>query len=65
VHTLPADGKANVELLRLVGAVLHVKRDALRMVAGESSRQKSIAVLAERAEVAGLIHALATSQRPQ
>jgi uncharacterized protein (TIGR00251 family) len=65
VHAPPAEGKANAELLRLLGEVLRVRRDALRIVAGESSRQKSVAVMAERAEVAGLIHALAPSQWPQ
>ena len=43
----PVDGAANEELIRFLAETLGVQRDAVRIVAGHSSRQKTV-------EVAGL-----------
>jgi uncharacterized protein (TIGR00251 family) len=40
----PVDGAANEELLRFLAERLGVARSALRLVAGESSRRKRVAV---------------------
>ncbi len=40
----PVDGKANDELCRFIAALFAVKRQDVRLLSGESSRQKKIAV---------------------
>lgn len=40
----PADGKANREAIELVARLLGVKKDQVELVAGETSRQKTVRV---------------------
>lgn len=44
VTAAPVDGRANEALLRLVAATAAVPRSAVRIVAGQTSREKVIAV---------------------
>lgn len=41
----PVDGKANREVVDLVAELLGVKRDQVELVAGETSRQKTVCVV--------------------
>lgn len=40
----PVDGKANKEVVELMASLLGVKRDCVELVAGETSRQKTVLV---------------------
>lgn len=54
----PVDGRANDELVRWLARRLGVPRAQLRVVAGESSRRKSVAIEAS-IEAASIVAALA------
>lgn len=54
----PVDGRANDELVRWLARRLGVPRTQLRIVAGESSRRKSVAIEAP-IEAASIVAALA------
>jgi uncharacterized protein (TIGR00251 family) len=41
----PVDGKANKEVVELVARVLKVRNDQVELVAGETSRQKTVRVV--------------------
>jgi uncharacterized protein (TIGR00251 family) len=54
----PVDGKANDECIRLLSDILGVRRTAVTIIAGHSSRTKTIAVEGRKAtEIAALIPA--------
>ena len=44
IHAPPVDGAANEELLRFLAERLGIPRSGLRLLAGESSRRKRVAV---------------------
>lgn len=50
LRAAPEDGKANKELVGLIAKTLGVRKDQVEILRGESSRDKSVAVPAERAE---------------
>ena len=52
----PVDGKANEECIRLVAGILGVKRAQVAIIAGHTSRTKTVAVAGVKAaQVASLI----------
>ncbi|NLD67475.1 MAG: DUF167 domain-containing protein [Limnobacter sp.] len=53
----PVDGRANDEILRWLSKLLAVPRAQLRIVAGESSRRKSVAI-DDALDAATLVQAL-------
>ena len=57
VRAPPVDGKANKELLRWLAKALGVSRSDLELVAGTSSRDKTVAVAASRDEVRAAVRA--------
>jgi len=44
VHARPAEGKANEELLQILGHHFGVARSAVRIVSGHASRNKTVEV---------------------
>jgi uncharacterized protein (TIGR00251 family) len=55
IATAPEDGKANAELLNFLSKSLNCPKRDLRILAGEKSRLKSVAIpLAYRARVEGV-----------
>lgn len=40
----PVDGKANKEVVEVLAALLDVRRDQVELIAGETSRQKTVCV---------------------
>ena len=44
VRAIPADGKANIALLRLLAAELDLPRSAIRVARGETARLKELAI---------------------
>lgn len=44
LHAPPVDGKANEELLGFLARELRLRRNDLQLAAGETSREKSIAI---------------------
>jgi len=45
----PVDGKANEELLRFLGKELALPRSAVRLVSGQASRDKAVAIESDEA----------------
>ena len=50
----PVDGKANVELVRFLSALLDVPRSQVLLLRGETSRQKVVELPSQAAAAAGL-----------
>lgn len=46
----PVDGKANREVVELVAELLDIKRDQVELIAGETSRQKTVLIVGVSAE---------------
>ena len=44
LHAPPVDGKANAELLRFLGARLALRASQLRVLSGQTSRDKAVAL---------------------
>lgn len=44
VSAAPVDGAANEELVRMLARALHVRRNAVVIIAGQTSRLKQVAV---------------------
>ena len=59
LHAPPVDGKANEELLRFLAQTLGLRRAQLRLLAGATSRQKTIAIDADAAAARQLLAQLA------
>jgi uncharacterized protein (TIGR00251 family) len=59
LHAPPVDGKANEELLRHLAARLGLKKSAVELVAGLTSREKSVLVQCNQAEARVLVALLA------
>lgn len=51
VHAAPTDGKANLELLRFLKNELKVKLQELKIIRGETSKQKDILVVTQSQDV--------------
>jgi hypothetical protein len=51
----PVDGEANAALCRFVAAELGVPRSAVRVVAGEKSREKTLRITSESPELKRLL----------
>jgi len=61
LHAPPVDGKANEELLRFLSSELGLRRSQLRLLAGTTSREKSVAIESD-ASTAGRLVALLTGE---
>jgi len=61
LHAPPVDGKANEELLRFLCSELGLRRGQLRLLAGTTSREKSVAIESD-ASTAGRLVALLTGE---
>jgi uncharacterized protein len=44
LNSPPVDGKANAELIKLLSKELHIAKSAIKIVKGERSRKKKIAI---------------------
>lgn len=44
LNSPPAEGKANVELIKLISKKIHVSKSSIKIVSGEKSRQKRISI---------------------
>lgn len=44
LNSPPADGKANSELIKLLSKELHIAKSGIRIIKGEKSRKKKIAI---------------------
>jgi uncharacterized protein (TIGR00251 family) len=44
LHAPPVDGRANDELCRFIAALFQVKRQAVSLISGETSRQKRVRI---------------------
>jgi hypothetical protein len=60
----PVDGKANEALLRHLAEVLGLRRAQLELVAGAGSRDKTVAVRADRERLAAALSALVQASEP-
>jgi hypothetical protein len=50
VTSPPIDGKANLHLIRLLSKKLHVPKSSIEIVAGDSSREKTLLIENQKAE---------------
>ena len=58
VRAVPEDGKANAALVELIAKALRVPRSAVTVVAGQTSRVKTLEIAGDGAELAAALAAV-------
>lgn len=58
VSAAPEDGKANAALVKLLGDTLGVARSAIRIVSGQTSRLKRVAIVGDAVQLEKKLKAL-------
>ena len=58
VHALPSDGEANAELIAFLAKALGVRRTAITLAAGSTSRVKRLAIAGDAADLASRLAAM-------
>lgn len=55
VRAVPEDGKANAALIELIAKALRVPRSAVTLVAGQTSRLKTVAIVGDAAALSAAL----------
>lgn len=58
VRVAPENGEANTALIALLAKALRVRKSALEIASGASSRQKAVRIMGDRAEILPRLAAL-------